>query len=145
MKKFDEIMRSHSGYVSCSNYNLVHLEELPFWNSQDFWREFSSRYQTPDAHFYRRRVPAPPPPPNVHLKTDDVNIDILYIIVKGILRRFRCNLNFSKYFDFSILQAIFVKWVHLGSFLEILMRTELVESRQAIYHFKACELEKSKI
>ena len=44
-----------------------------------------------------------------------------------------------------ILQAIFAKWVNLGPFLEILMRTKLKESRQLIYHFKACELENLKI
>ena len=38
-----------------------------------------------------------------------------------------------------MLQAIF------GPFLEILMRTKLVESRQVIYHFKACQLKNSKI
>ena len=41
------------------------------------------------------------PSPSVHLWTDGVTcIDILYIILKGILWRFRFNLNFSKIFWF---------------------------------------------
>ena len=40
-------LKSDSGCVSCSSYNLVFLEGFPFWNSEVISREFSSRYQTP--------------------------------------------------------------------------------------------------
>ena len=44
MQWVDKILRSDSGYVSCSSYNLVYSEGFPFWNSKVIWRKFSSRY-----------------------------------------------------------------------------------------------------
>ena len=71
------------------------------------------------------------------------NIDILRIIVKGFSGD--SDLSFSKIFRFRDFTRDFREICPLGPFLEILMTTKLVESRQVIYHFKACELENSRI
>ena len=67
------------------------------------------------THFYRIREEdgpgrPPPPPPPVHLRTDELrerNIDVLYIILKGIVWKFRFILNFLKFLLFRDLMSNF--------------------------------------
>ena len=57
-------------------------------------------------------------PPAILLK--DLNYrPKLYIVEKVIYLRVQMNLNIEKYFDFTIVGAIFVKWLTFRSFLEV--------------------------
>ena len=102
-----------------------------------------SFYKKPYTHFYRiiEEGGSQRPPPHRLSENWWRNIDILYIILKGILWRFRFILNFWKYFDFAILSAIFAKWLRNGSRMAVRKKFRLLKYEHIIYSFEARNLE----
>ena len=69
------------------------------------------------------------------------NIDILYIILKGILWRFRFNLKFSKIFWFRDFMSKFREMTPHGSRMGVRKNFKLLKYEHILTYFKASDLE----
>ena len=97
-----------------------------------------------NTHFCRIRKEGgscPPPPPNRSFENRWRNIDILYNILKGILWRFRFNLNFSKIFWFRDFMSNFREITPQYRQNGCQKNFKLLKYEHIIYHFKARDLE----
>ena len=96
-----------------------------------------------DAHFYGIREEGVSPPHQHHsFENRWRNIDILCIILKGILSRFRFNSNFWNFFDFLTLWAIFAKWLPNSSRMAVWKNSYewiyYIGVKHVIWRFRIC-------
>ena len=128
-------------FMKCVRYQLSY----PFlcWTNVRIGPMKTEKLMTIYTHFYGIREEGGPGRPHRSFENRWRNIDILYIILKGIVWRFRFILKFSKIFWFRFCEFM-SKFSRNDSPMapeRMFEKFELLKYGQIIYHFKVRDLE----